>query len=437
MKTSLFPLLLTCLCGQFAVAQSTFYVRNGCGVDDAVMGQNHYIFDPSDEAVQIIKIIMDANLLDPNFTIKSGDVDNALATVDKGNRYIIYNTTYVERIKNRSGTDWAAYFVFAHEIAHHLSNHRFDLTDPGQSRQQELKADIYAGGMLYRLGASLDEAQAGVSSVCKERESNTHPPRRARMEAVASGWKKAKDMSGGAQPERVAIPEASTKSATKPTSRTDNMVFVEGGTFEMGSNSGESDEKPVHSVTVSSYYIGRTEVTQAEWRKVMGSNPSSFSGCDNCPVENVSWNDVQKFIEKLNSQTDQNYRLPTEAEWEYAARGGNMGKGYTYSGSDNIADVAWYKDNSGSKTHPVAQKKANELGLFDMSGNVWEWCSDWYGSYGSGPVRDPAGADSGVYRVFRGCSWFDSPAYCRSAYRGSNWPSYRDDRLGFRLARQF
>lgn len=145
-----------------------------------------------------------------------------------------------------------------------------------------------------------------------------------------------------------------------------DMVYVAGGTFQMGSNSDDDDEKPVHTVTVSSFYMDKTEVTQAEYRKVMGINPSSLSGCDDCPVEQVNWYDANEYAKKVGK------RLPTEAEWEYAARGGNKSKGYTYSGSNSISSVGWYGDNSGYKTHPVAQKQPNELGLYDMSGNVYE-----------------------------------------------------------------
>ena len=216
-----------------------------------------------------------------------------------------------------------------------------------------------------------------------------------------------------------------------------NMVYVSGGTFTMGGTSeqgsdAESDEKPTHSVTLSSYYICKYEVTQALWRAVMGSNPSNFKG-DNLPVECVSWNDCQTFINRLNSYTGRNFRLPTEAEWEFAARGGNYSRHYKYSGSNYINDVAWYSDNSGDRTHPVGTKQANELGLYDMSGNVWEWCSDWYGSYSSYSQTDPIGPNSGSDRVLRGGGWFDIASYCRSSDRSYNSPGDRDDGLGIRL----
>ncbi len=213
------------------------------------------------------------------------------------------------------------------------------------------------------------------------------------------------------------------------------MVRVEGGTFRMGSSDSEadSDEQPVHSVTLSGYYIGETEVTQALWEAVMGNNPSRFKGA-NLPVEQVSWNDCQDFIRELNRLTGKRFRLPTEAEWEFAARGGNRSTGAKYSGSNAIANVAWYTDNSGSKTHPVKGKTPNELGLYDMSGNVWEWCQDWYGSYSSGSQTNPTGPSSGSSRVIRGGSWYRDARYCRVAYRGRYTPAYRLNFLGVRLA---
>jgi sulfatase modifying factor 1 len=206
------------------------------------------------------------------------------------------------------------------------------------------------------------------------------------------------------------------------------MVFVAGGTFQMGSNS-ESDEKPIHTVTVSSFYMDKTEVTQAEYRKVMGKNPSNFSGCDDCPVEKVSWDDANAYAQKVGK------RLPTEAEWEYAARGGNKSKVYTYSGGNNLDAVGWYNDNSRSGTHPVAQKQPNELGLYDMSGNVWEWCSDWYdkGYYSRSPQNDPQGPNSGKYRVRRGGSWGRSDYFCRVADRSGYYPARWSGYRGFRL----
>ena len=191
-----------------------------------------------------------------------------------------------------------------------------------------------------------------------------------------------------------------------------DMVRVEAGTFTMGATpemkDPYEDEKPTHRVTLTNdYYMGKYEVTQALWQTVMGNNPSNFKG-DNLPVEKVSWDDCQEFISKLNRITGKTFRLPTEAEWEYAARGGNKSRGYQYSGSNNLLDVAWFRDNSGSKTHAVGTKQPNELGIYDMSGNVCEWCHDWYGAYSSSSQVNPTGANSGSYRVIRGGSWYFS-----------------------------
>ena len=218
----------------------------------------------------------------------------------------------------------------------------------------------------------------------------------------------------------------------------DNMVRVEGGTFMMGATSeqgseADRDEKPVHQVTLSSFSIGRYEVTQEEWEAVMDSNPSNFKGVK-FPVEQVSWNDCQTFIRKLNQMTGKQFRLPTESEWEYAARGGSKSCGYKYAGGDNLGSVAWYTDNSGNKTHEVGKKQPNELGLYDMSGNVWEWCQDWYGSYSSSSQTNPRGASSGSYRVYRGGSWRSNAWICRVSLRYGNSPDNRYSILGLRLA---
>ncbi len=222
------------------------------------------------------------------------------------------------------------------------------------------------------------------------------------------------------------------------------MVFVQGGTFQMGSTSEQKncydDEKPVHSVTLSDFYIGKYEVTQKQWRDIMGTNPSNFSRCgDNCPVENVSWDDVQEFLKKLNAKyPGKNYRLPTEAEWEFAARGGTLSKGYEYAGSNDLKEVGWFSENSGYKTHPIGGKKANELGLHDMSGNVWEWCEDdWHDNYGGAPKNGSAWVDDprGGLRVRRGGSYFSQPRYCRASCRHRYDAACRNDFLGFRLAK--
>ena len=226
------------------------------------------------------------------------------------------------------------------------------------------------------------------------------------------------------------------------------MISVEGGTFTMGATpeqgtSALDSEKPAHEVTVSSFSIGQTEVTQALWIAVMGSNPSSFTGDSKRPVECVSWNDCQTFIAQLNQITGLNFRLPTEAEWEFAARGGNKSQGYKFAGSDNVDDVAWYKANipsqtsstEGYGTQPVATKAPNELALYDMSGNVWEWCQDWYGTYSSDEQINPTGPVTGSTRVVHGGSWYNSNATsCRISRRNGCFVTDADTYLGLRLA---
>ena len=212
------------------------------------------------------------------------------------------------------------------------------------------------------------------------------------------------------------------------------MITVQGGTFNMGSTV-ISNEQPVHSVTLNTFKIAKYEITQKLWEAVMGTNPSRFKGDENRPVEWVNFNDVQQFITKLNQLTGKNYRLPTEAEWEYAARGGNQSLGYTYAGSDDINEVAWYDRNSGKTTHPVGTKAPNELGIYDMSGNVMEWCNDWYSNtyYSVSPSTNPQGPSSGTARILRGGSWYDFSIYCASAKRNGDQPINRINILGARL----
>lgn len=244
--------------------------------------------------------------------------------------------------------------------------------------------------------------------------------------------------------------ESETKGGIFDAIAKDEMVLVEGGTFFMGATAEQGvdvfdDEKPVHEVTLDDFYIGKFEVTQALWQHVMGGNawsgydkPSATYGLgDYYPVYYVSYEDVVKeFLPRLNSMTGGEYRLPTEAEWEYAARGGNKSNGYKYSGSNSLESVAWYEENSSIKTHIVGLKEPNELGLYDMSGNVWEWCSDWYGTNYYSSLEtfvNPEGPETGLFHVHRGGSWPTSGDCCRVSYRRISTPKKKDHCIGFRL----
>lgn len=228
------------------------------------------------------------------------------------------------------------------------------------------------------------------------------------LTVVATAQESGKEMSTSTMeilvPAKAYTPEEESFTANGITFK---MITVDGGSFTMGNSTGDNEEKPEHQVTLSTYKIGKIEVTQALWQAVMGSNPSHFTGNVQRPVETVSWYDCQAFILKLNQLTGKQFRLPTEAEWEFAARGGNRSQGYKYAGSNTLGNVAWCGLNSGSMTHPVNTKSSNELGVYDMSGNVLEWCQDWYGSYTSVSQTNPTGASSGTNYVIRGGSWSD------------------------------
>ena len=287
---------------------------------------------------------------------------------------------------------------------------------------------------------------------------------RARIEAEAAAERKRKEAEAAAERARIARieAEANAERILKASFDTYDMVLVQGGVFTMGCTQEQAkdcknNEKPAHQVTLSDFYIGKYPVTQAQWHKVMGNNPSAGSSVvdilkdinpvsqsggnnstssrsENRPVENVSWNDVQKFINKLNEMTGGNYRLPTEAEWEYAARGGSQSLGYKHSGSNNIKDVGQYTMNWGT-TITVGTKMANELGIHDMSGNVFEWVYDWQGNYNSSPQTNPQGPSSGSKRVARGGSWNSVAARTRVSDRSfAENPDKRRDNVGFRLA---
>ncbi len=214
------------------------------------------------------------------------------------------------------------------------------------------------------------------------------------------------------------------------------FVLIPAGSFKMGADNGETDERPVHQVTFSkAFYLGKYEVTQGQWQAVMGKNPSLFGGDSNRPVDQITWEDAQAFLTKLNAmEGGKLYRLPTEAEWEYAARAGSTTIFYFGNDPKQLGEHAWYRGNSGHQTHPVGQKKPNAWGLYDMLGNVWEWVQDWEGKYPANPVTDPKGPESGTYRMRRGCAWNNEPNVCRTTNRYSV-VGYRDDFLGFRVVR--
>jgi formylglycine-generating enzyme required for sulfatase activity len=233
------------------------------------------------------------------------------------------------------------------------------------------------------------------------------------------------------------IPEGPQPASSLTNSLGMQFALIPAGEFQMGSANGFDDERPMHTVRISKlFYLGIHEVTQGQWEAVMGNNPSQFKGDANRPVETVSWEVVQKFIDKLNTREGGTpYRLPTEAEWEYAARAGST---TAYSFGDDISQLgkyAWFADNANNTTHPVGQLQPNAWGLYDMHGNVWEWVQDWYGAYAPEPVTNPQGPASGLYRVFRGGSWCRDAGTCRSACRGHNAPGSRHGLLGFRLLR--
>jgi len=239
------------------------------------------------------------------------------------------------------------------------------------------------------------------------------------------------------------IAKVQAEEAKKIAELNPEMIFVKGSglttlgcTKEQGADCND-DERPHQNVTLNDFYISKTPVTQKLWEKVMGNNPSRFKNCGgNCPVESVSWFEVQEFIKKLNAMTGKKYRLLTEAEWEYAARGGGISKSQKYSGSNNLNQIAWYGANSQKKTQPVCTKQPNELGICDMTGNVWEWVQDWRDRYptASGIKSNPKGPSSGTNRVYRGCSWQDNALYCRVSRRNGAVPEARNSSVGLRLA---
>jgi formylglycine-generating enzyme required for sulfatase activity len=293
--------------------------------------------------------------------------------------------------------------------------------------------------LVARVGSLMimvDPPEAGIKIFLDGVEKGTAP---LTLDKVAVGPHEIKAEGkelGGTAPAEVSDREAGTVTVALKKRGVAGMVFVKGGCFQMGSDNGESDEKPTHRVCVDDFYLGKYEVTQAEWQAVMVNDSFRSSDCLNCPVE-VYWIKIQEFIDKLNSRTDQHYRLPTEAEWEFAARGGENTLHYTYSGSNELAEAAWFRGSSNtSKAHPVGKLKPNELGLYDMSGNVWEWVQDYYDPayYRISIVNNPHGPSIGSDRIIRGCCWYSELEDCRLTNRHAKGPGSASNWVGFRLA---
>lgn len=328
--------------------------------------------------------------------------------------------------------------------ADHL-NHR----EEAEEKIEEFRADITATRKLEEARkAAIRKKEEAAKAAEESRLREAAEQKRKEEEARKAELRKKEEAAKAAEEKRQR--EAEQKRKEEEAARQKKlpeMVLIKGGAFQMGD---KHIAAPVHSVTLSDFEIGKYPVTQKLWIDIMGKNPSSFKG-DDLPVEQVSWDDCQEFLKKLNQNTGKKYRLPTEAEWEFAARGGAFSKGFQYAGSNDLNEVGWYWENSGDKmlsgewkaelitqnkcrTHRVGQKNANELGLFDMSGNVFEWCADWYDKYPSGAQTNPIGPASGSDRVLRGGSWLHDARYCRVAYRNLNTPVLRNGGIGFRLA---
>jgi formylglycine-generating enzyme required for sulfatase activity len=324
-----------------------------------------------------------------------------------------------------------------------------ELPAPGQISQLPpitgqaipLGASPSFGDLQAQVEAQRQQVQAERQRLDEERRLREEQ-QKLQAEQKRLRWEREKLLGGGApQGTQVAVGVYPQQPAAPKTVRNNigmEFVLISAGTFQMGSNDGDRGEEPVHTVHLSrSFYLGKYEVTQAQWEAVMRYNPSHFMGDSNRPVEGVSWDEVQEFIRRLNNkESGARYRLPTEAEWEYAARAGST-TAYSFGdGVGQLGQYAWYNGNSGKTTHPVGQLQPNAWGLYDIHGNVWEWVQDWYGSYASGTVTDPVGPQVGSIRVYRGGSWYYNARHCRSVNRNGVAPDYRGGGLGFRLLRE-
>ena len=478
-------------------AQDLMVIGHACAYDGEGNSNDYYTFNASAEADTIVQEICNAVSLEKNFVVRASNVANALATQVDGKRVILYSTNFLEKFKADALTRWAAYSVLAHEIGHHLNGHNFDETDTQKRKMMELEADRFSGGALRLLGASLDEAKAGLETLGSTLESQTHPPPSARREAVASGWKKQDErlkILGVTTPAVPSLPvdtdgdglsDAEDKCPEKQGLASnqgcpelpDNMVRIPGGTFEMGDvfGAGSDLEKPTHQVELAGYFLGKTEVTfdaydtyclatgtEMPWEEGWGRGKN--------PVINVTWIDALQFCNWLSAQyglkpvyeingnearatwTANGFRLPTEAEWEFAARAvapGQGGGNIRFGNGETLADPAAINFNGSAefktmhsmagvnrqKILPVASFHPNSLGLYDMSGNVMEWVWDYYGPYSTAPEKNPHGPVSGFPHVHRGGGWSSGPKGIYTTTRDWKGPLFKGNNLGFRLAR--
>lgn len=449
-KSTFLAILMFATLGRAQVKQLNNFYGNQTYTGDICVRTGNFTSDLDVE--NLVGQILDKYGFRNRFVVAPCDrTSNCQAIVDeRGRPYILYNPDFLFKVKSLNFTsatipdsypDWKSLTILAHEIGHHLNYHLISPHPDATYRSMELEADETAGHIMYLLGATLEEAQSVMyDPSVPVKGSMTHPPREQRLAAIERGYIEAEKKFPRNLPKPLNPWPAPVEDDVDL--RQYKMVRVKGGVFNMGcdhnSKPGEcgKDETPLREVTLSDFYIGKYEVTQKEWSEIMGANPSEFKGCAECPVEKVSWNEIQEFLSRLNAKTGKNYRLPTEAEWEFAARGGTKSENYKYSGSHSLEDVGWFKENSQGKPHPVGQKKANELGLYDMSGNVFEWCQDWYGSYSAFPnLQDPPGPPSGFSRVRRGGSWFQPSLGCRVSDRDFFTPTAKFYDFGFRLAR--
>jgi formylglycine-generating enzyme required for sulfatase activity len=460
-----FILLLGCLAFRLSAQDGVTFSCNYEG-SGAILTGHGFETDDLDQQSSGIAALVDRILKLHHLPAKiqvqvSSQVNNAAAAARNGKPYILYSKYFVELTQLKPNGDWKIMGIFAHEIGHHLLFHT--MAEASSRPDLELEADKWAGSTLFQLGATLEQALSCFESVSMK-ASLTHPARDARKQAMQTGWYEAKAVNPAPAPVPKPAPAPSpakrdfTETATGASFA---MKYLSGNSFSMGSTDGSDDEKPVHTVRVGDFHMGKYEVTVSEYLKFCDATNGNWpqwlekgssyhvetgsdkyyadkgyrrTGSENLPIVGVSWDNAVAYCNWLSSTTGKTYRLPTEAEWEYAARGGQS---YAYSGGNDANQVGWNDSNGGGKPHPVGGKASNGYGLYDMSGNVWEWCADLYDakfySNAAATAVNPTNTATGTYRVLRGGSWLHDASSSRVAYRYSNDPALRNFHYGFRV----